>query len=126
MESSKLNQPTSAVRKEDDRYYDDDDDAGGGEVVNKITRSEKFVLTAEGKTRKKFDKLVLDDADHLGRYGFKGDRCDLCQKKNSEISGLLMQCSKCKKAYYCSKDCFNKGKGRGNGTLWLLEGEDGG
>lgn len=47
------------------------------------------------------------DKDILAHYGFSEDRCHRCGIHNSEISGLLMQCGKCKKAYYCSMKCFN-------------------
>lgn len=47
------------------------------------------------------------DIDVLADYGFAEDRCHRCGIHNSEISGLLMQCGKCKKAYYCSMKCFN-------------------
>ncbi len=47
------------------------------------------------------------DIDTLVHYGFAEDRCHRCGIHNSEISGLLMQCGKCKKAYYCSMKCFN-------------------
>ncbi|GAX26194.1 hypothetical protein FisN_16Lh010 [Fistulifera solaris] len=47
------------------------------------------------------------DIDTLVHYGFAEDRCHRCGIHNREISGLLMQCGKCKKAYYCSMKCFN-------------------
>ena len=50
---------------------------------------------------------ILDSMTHLKKFSFTKNSCDKCGKKNSEIDGKLMQCGKCKKAYYCSIDCFN-------------------
>ena len=38
----------------------------------------------------------------LSKWGFSDNICHCCEKKNSDLHGLLMQCAKCKKAYYCS------------------------
>ena len=40
--------------------------------------------------------------------GFAVDRCERCGIHNDEIGGVMMQCSKCKNAYYCSMKCFNE------------------
>lgn len=51
---------------------------------------------------------TLDEASHLNDWGFKSSCCDLCGIMNSEIDGLLLQCGKCKNAYYCSYKCFKE------------------
>ena len=49
----------------------------------------------------------LDDGGTLAKWGFEKNYCFKCNKHNSELDGLLMQCGKCKKAYYCGMKCFN-------------------
>lgn len=39
--------------------------------------------------------------------GFSELNCRCCGKGNDEIGGFLLQCATCKKAHYCSKECFN-------------------
>jgi hypothetical protein len=42
------------------------------------------------------------DSDRiLGKWGFTDNQCHHCGILNSDLNGLLMQCGKCKKAYYC-------------------------
>jgi MYND finger len=53
--------------------------------------------------------MDYDDPEYLKGWGFDSNVCNLCGKKNSEVSGLLMQCGRCKKVYYCSRQCFNDG-----------------
>lgn len=68
------------------------------------------------------------DSDRvLSKWGFTDSQCHCCGINNSDINGtygkarvyrvsadknddtgLLMQCGKCKKAYYCSMKCFNE------------------
>jgi MYND finger len=48
-----------------------------------------------------------DSAKTLKLWGFTESCCRKCQVSNSKIGGKLMQCGKCRKAYYCSKACFN-------------------
>jgi len=43
----------------------------------------------------------------LSQYGFTDSLCHCCGVSNADLSGLLMQCAKCRKAYYCSSQCFN-------------------
>ncbi|GKY99086.1 hypothetical protein MPSEU_000864200 [Mayamaea pseudoterrestris] len=50
---------------------------------------------------------ILDSMNHLKKFGFTKNSCDKCGKKNSQLDGKLIQCGKCKKAYYCSLGCFN-------------------
>ena len=50
----------------------------------------------------------FDNESSLKAWGFKTSQCTCCGVQNSELSGLLMQCGKCKQAYYCSSECFNK------------------
>ena len=57
---------------------------------------------------KKVTEDDLNDDQLLKAYGFDESICHRCGLKNSEISGLLLQCGKCKRAYYCGRDCFNK------------------
>ena len=45
----------------------------------------------------------------LKNWGFDSDHCSHCGKDNNEIAGLLLQCGKCRQAYYCSQQCFNDG-----------------
>jgi hypothetical protein len=37
----------------------------------------------------------------LSEWGFADNKCYNCGILNSDLNGLLMQCGKCKKAYYC-------------------------
>jgi hypothetical protein len=42
------------------------------------------------------------DSDRiLSKWGFTDNQCHKCGVLNSDLNGLLMQCGKCKKAYYC-------------------------
>lgn len=59
------------------------------------------------ETSPKNSRHVLDQSGHLRDWGFTASYCNKCGIHNSQISGLLMQCGKCKKAYYCSMKCFN-------------------
>lgn len=44
------------------------------------------------------DKRNYFDQDEiLSKWGFADNFCYYCGKKNSDLSGLLMQCGKCKK-----------------------------
>jgi hypothetical protein len=43
-----------------------------------------------------------DSAKILSKWGFTDSQCHNCGISNSDINGLLMQCAKCKRAYYCS------------------------
>lgn len=49
----------------------------------------------------------LNDDSVLSKWLFDKNYCFHCGKKNSELDGLLMQCGKCRQAYYCSMKCFN-------------------
>lgn len=49
----------------------------------------------------------LDDDTLLSAWGFSSSSCAKCGTPNSELEGLLIQCGKCKMAYYCSMKCFN-------------------
>jgi hypothetical protein len=49
----------------------------------------------------------LDSLELMSKWGFNATNCRKCNKSNSECSSLLLQCGKCKKAYYCSMVCFN-------------------
>jgi MYND finger len=54
-------------------------------------------------------KQMLDSSSHLREWNYRGtSRCDRCGISNSELEGLLIQCAKCKHAYYCSMACFNQ------------------
>ena len=53
------------------------------------------------------DEDFCTQEETLAKWGFDKDYCMRCQKSNEEIAGLLMQCGKCKKVYYCSLKCFN-------------------
>ena len=47
-------------------------------------------------------KTEYYDTDRiLSKWGFTDNTCHNCHKRNSDLHGLLMQCAKCKKAYYC-------------------------
>lgn len=48
-----------------------------------------------------------DNDKILSKWGFNDDHCYNCGKHNSDLDGLLMQCGKCKQAYYCNMRCFN-------------------
>ena len=50
----------------------------------------------------------LDQPELLSKWGFQASACQRCGLKNSQLQGKLLQCGKCKKAYYCSKLCFNQ------------------
>ena len=50
---------------------------------------------------------VLDTSSHLRQWNYRGTRCDRCGTPNSAVAGLLLQCGKCKSAYYCTSACFN-------------------
>jgi MYND finger len=39
--------------------------------------------------------------------GFTELSCRCCGRRNEEIGGFLLQCATCRKAHYCSKECFN-------------------
>ena len=52
------------------------------------------------------EAAYFDSMDTLSDWGFQRNACDRCGKPNSEVEGLLMQCSRCRNAYYCSVDCF--------------------
>jgi hypothetical protein len=53
-------------------------------------------------------EMIGTEEEILAKWGFDKDYCFRCKKHNSELSGLLMQCGKCKKAYYCGMKCFNE------------------
>lgn len=61
----------------------------------------------------KTNTMTADDSERcffeedLDSWGFQESHCHKCGIHNSELAGLLMQCGKCKKAYYCSMKCFN-------------------
>ncbi len=44
----------------------------------------------------------------LSKWGFTGNQCFNCGVLNSDLNGLLMQCGKCKKAYYCGMKVRDK------------------
>lgn len=50
---------------------------------------------------------ALDDA-LVDRLIAGGGKCDCCQKSRDEAEGGLMQCSRCKMAYYCSSNCQSR------------------
>ena len=60
--------------------------------------------------------LRMDMMSHWGtdqsiiqRMGAGGGKCDCCGRKSSSMeSGELLQCSRCKQAYYCSAICQKK------------------
>jgi uncharacterized C2H2 Zn-finger protein len=46
------------------------------------------------------------DAEIVERMSAGGGKCDACGKKAESVDGRdLLQCSRCKQAYYCSKAC---------------------
>jgi hypothetical protein len=53
------------------------------------------------------DVNPLDRNETLSKWGFDSNKCQKCNVSNSDIGGHLIQCGKCKKAYYCSTKCFN-------------------
>jgi hypothetical protein len=60
-----------------------------------------------GGTKKKIAKdSSKEEAKSL--YGFSETDCHCCGVSNTEIGGFLLQCASCRRAYYCSMDCFNK------------------
>ena len=40
------------------------------------------------------DEHPLDRNSLLEKYGFASNKCQVCQKTNSDIDGLLIQCGK--------------------------------
>jgi len=55
----------------------------------------------------KQEKGKLDCFTEMSEWGFSSTCCARCGTSNSEISGLLMQCARCKLAHYCGMKCFN-------------------
>jgi hypothetical protein len=50
-------------------------------------------------------KMELNDKEKtLSTYMFKESCCTFCQKTMDELDGKLMQCGKCKKVYFCSRE----------------------
>jgi hypothetical protein len=50
-------------------------------------------------------KMELNDKEKtLSMYMFKESCCTFCQKTMDELDGKLMQCGKCKKVYFCSRE----------------------
>lgn len=41
----------------------------------------------------------------LERYSVGGSKCDCCGKKRNDVEGVLLRCTRCRRAYYCSRDC---------------------
>jgi len=70
-------------------------------------------MTTTAKTNKPLTNSageIYDPFSHkeIQDWGFRDDLCHNCHKTNAEISGYLMQCARCKKAYYCTMKCFNE------------------
>jgi MYND finger len=65
------------------------------------------------KKRKDSDKkrsiALKESADKSVKdlCGFTELSCRCCGRHNEEIGGFLLQCATCRKAHYCSKECFN-------------------
>ena len=73
-------------------------------------REQLFLLTGSDElpTELITSEEQLDDAQHLQRWGFSTNHCSCCGIHNSQIEGRLIQCARCKKAYYCSPKCYNE------------------
>jgi MYND finger len=63
----------------------------------------KKTLKSKKKTTKESTEKTVKEL-----CGFSELNCRCCGKGNDEIGGFLLQCATCKKAHYCSKECFNK------------------
>ena len=68
----------------------------GSEMPPSIRSSKMLTSGSPTITEEQFNRLI----------SVGGDRCDFCQKTPKEVEvDHLMKCSKCKKAFYCSKEC---------------------
>ena len=71
------------------------------DVRRTLKKKQKGQVTAEDC------KNMLDDKEYLKQWGFNSTMCQKCGISNSQINGYMMNCSRCKKAAYCSVKCFN-------------------
>ena len=53
------------------------------------------------------DEEEEDTGDFLKQWGFQKTACQKCNLVLKDNQDFLIQCSKCKNAYYCSSKCFN-------------------
>jgi len=51
---------------------------------------------------------ALNTVDSVKGFGFYGTHCSCCGIDNASLGGRLMQCSRCKKAWFCGPKCFRK------------------
>lgn len=77
-----------------------------------LTSKERLIVLARTEDEQEYRDMsendMMDCANLMQQWGFDDVRCHNCGVLNSQCNGLLMQCAKCKKAYYCSSECFNK------------------
>ena len=71
-------------------------------------KEQYFMLYGTENPKPATEEERLNSVDNLKRWGFKTNKCLCCGKSNSEAQGRLMQCARCKKAYYCSNECYNE------------------
>ena len=85
-------------------------DSRGKTITIATTTPTKIKSTSTKNIKNLIDNNTCDvkskteyyDTDRiLSKWGFTDNTCHNCLKKNSDLHGLLMQCAKCKKAYYC-------------------------
>ena len=82
----------------------------------KQSPSKKSPRKSPTKTKKKPDVDIPPPIEDTTKFfeagaeafGFSDSNCHNCGIHTSEIGGFLMQCAKCKKAYYCGMKCFNE------------------
>lgn len=76
----------------------------------------------------------MENPEELRDWLFFGTHCSTCGVPNAKIGGRLMQCGRCRGAFYCSSRCFNSdaarhaefcGKGLGGDPqVMVLPGDD--
>mmetsp|Transcript_12231 Transcript_12231/g.26451 ORF Transcript_12231/g.26451 Transcript_12231/m.26451 type:complete len:356 (+) Transcript_12231:204-1271(+) len=72
-----------------------------GTTIPKDVRASRLLSSGGALT------ITEEQYDRLLSSG--GDKCDYCQKMLAELGiRQLLQCSRCKKAYYCSSKCASK------------------
>jgi hypothetical protein len=77
-----------------------------------LTSKEKLIAMVRTEDEEEYRDMsendMMDCANLMQQWGFDDVRCHNCGVLNSQCNGLLMQCAKCKKCYYCSAECFNQ------------------
>jgi len=82
-------------------------------VVHEVEPAEEKKKKEPSEGRRGKDPLrrtisgELEREEHLAQQGFSSTCCMKCNKDFVDADGFLMQCSRCKLAYYCSYACMN-------------------